>query len=116
MIAYKVLIVSNGIIVLADITEDDIAQIKATDVAIGMNSAGLVIKAAHLYIPIPENTMDFLVDNRNITIYPFASYRYVEEALLNIALSREAIIEARGIYNFWKKNNAAQTGNDQPIQ
>ena len=109
MIAYKVLIVSNGIIVLADITEDDAAQIKATDVAISMNSAGLVIKAAHLHIPIPENIMDFLADNKNITIYPFSSVKYVEEAILGIVISREAIIEARAIYNFWKKTNAVQS-------
>ncbi|MDA8239178.1 MAG: hypothetical protein M0Z67_02275 [Nitrospiraceae bacterium] len=105
MIAYKVLIVSNGIIVLADITEDDVVQVKSADVMIGMNTSGLVIKAAHFHIPIPESVLDFLIDNRNITIYPFSSRNYVEEALLNIALSREAIIEARGIYNFWKKNN-----------
>jgi len=109
MIAYKVLVVSGGIIVLADIAEDDVTKLKAADIVIDMNSSGLVIKAAYLHIPLPEHMLDFLLENRSITIYPFSSVKYVEEAILGIVISREAIIEARAIYNFWKKTNAVQS-------
>lgn len=110
MVAYKILVVENGLIVLADIDGIDTPRLTKDDVKIEINTTGFVIKVDELSITIPERVIDFFLENRTITLYPFSPENYIEEPALIIELSREAIIEARGVFTFWKKSNAVQQG------
>jgi hypothetical protein len=105
MTAFKILIVQNGLIVLSDITGDNVSKLTKKDVQINIVSSGLSIRAGELSITIPENIIDFFLEHPTITIYSFSAQNYIEEAIFSIDLSRESIIEARGIYNYWKKAN-----------
>ena len=106
MIAYKVLIVSNGLIALADTDGYDVSKIAKEDINIEINIAGFMIHVGELLIAIPEHIIDFFLESRAITIYPFSVNNYIEEAVLSIELSRESIIEARGVFTFLKKSNS----------
>lgn len=110
MIAYKILVIENGLIVLADIGGIDMSRLTKDDVNIEINATGLVIKVDELSIAIPERVIDFFLENRTIMLYPFSAENYIEEPVLSIELSREAIIEARGVFTFWKKSNTTQYG------
>ena len=110
MVAYKILVVENGLIVLADIDGIDTPRLTKDDVKIEINATGFVIKVDELSIVIPERVIDFFLENRTITLYPFSAENYIEEPAISIELSREAIIEARGVFTFWRKNSTAQQG------
>jgi len=48
------------------------------------------------------------MQNRTITIYPLTIDNYIEEPLLSVTIRPESLIEARGIYNFWKRSQNAE--------
>lgn len=103
MIAYKCLKVLNGIVALVDLTGYDVLGISSDDISIHLTEYGLLIKILNIEIPIPESLFDFILENSNITIYPAGIENYIEEPVLSIEISKESLIEARGIYSFWKK-------------
>lgn len=100
--AYKCLKAQDGIIVLVDLAEYDITTICDKDVSINLADYGLLIRIGSIEIPIPELLIDFILENRNIIIYNSGVENYVEGPSLWIELARESLIEAKGIYNFWK--------------
>ena len=110
MLAYKILLVENGLIVLADIDSIDTSKLTKNDVRIEIIATGFVIKVDELSIAIPERIIDFFLENHMITLYPFSAENYIEEPAISIELSREAIIEARGVFTFWRKSIAASQG------
>lgn len=108
MVAYKLLIVENGFIALADIEGYDLSKVMNNDVKIDITSVGFVIKVGKLAITIPERLIDLFLANHVITVYPFSADNYMEEPALTIELARDAIIEAKGVFTFWKKSASAQ--------
>jgi len=95
--AIKCLVVSDGFICLVDRKElEDLGEVEKKDVVMEAGPGGLVIKLKDVCIPIPVDYVDYLVENRNISIYPFG-LDYVEEPVITLELSRDAIIEARAV-------------------
>lgn len=101
--AYKCLKVKDGIIALLDLTDFNISGIMNNEVSINLADYGFLIKIRELEIPIPESLFDFIFDNRVITIYRTGIEKYVEAPVVSIELSKESLIEAKGMYSFWKK-------------
>jgi hypothetical protein len=104
MIVRKCLKVSGGILALADLNPSNIPDITEKDVSINLVDYGLLIKIGLVEVPIPEALFEFIIENRRITIYPWGADNLIEEPALAIQVSKEALIEAKGIYCFWKKS------------
>ncbi len=103
----KCLIFQGGIICLVDNDYiKDIEDTKTEDISIAVNQKGIaLILKKILVIPIPEELIDYLIDNRDIIIYTFSPENYIEEQVMTIKLSRDALIEAKSIFNFSKNLN-----------
>lgn len=104
MTAYKILKVNGGIIALVDLAGIDVLNINDKDVSIHLADYGLLIKIGDIQIPITESLFEFISNNRNVTIYHAGIENYIEEPALLVELSKESLIEAKGIYSFWKKS------------
>lgn len=109
--AIKCLIVQDGIICLIDSDYiKNIEDVKDEDISISVGKDGVVvILKGDFVIPIPEAILDYMVDNENITLYTFSPANYIEEPIITIKLSRDAIIEARGIYKYSKESSINDT-------
>ncbi len=103
----KCLIFQGGIICLVDNDYiKDIEDTKTEDISIAVNQKGIaLILKKILVIPIPEELIDYLIDNRDIIIYTFSPENYIEEQVMTIKLSRDALIEAKSIFKFSKNLN-----------
>jgi len=105
--ALKCLIFQGGIICLVDNDYiKDIEDTKTEDISIAVNQKGIaLILKKILVILIPEGLIDYLIDNRDIIIYTFSPENYIEEQVMTIKLSRDALIEAKSIFKFSKNLN-----------
>jgi hypothetical protein len=109
MLAFKCLKVAGGVLVLVNTDNTtSLKNITDHDVSICIAEYGLLIKIKDIEIPIPESLMEYFMQNRTITIYPLTMDNYVEEPLLSVTIRPESLIEARGIYNFWKRSQNAE--------
>ena len=103
MNAIKCLKVSGGIIALSDLTGINISDINKNDISIKLVNYGLIVNIKDIKIFVPESYIDYIVNNRKITLYSMGPDKYIEDPVISVELSKDSLIEARGIYNFWKK-------------
>jgi hypothetical protein len=109
MLAFKCLKVAGGVLVLVNTDNTtSLKNITDHDVSICIAEYGLLVKIKDIEIPIPESLMEYFMQNRTITIYPLTMDNYIEEPLLSVTIRPESLIEARGIYNFWKRSQNAE--------
>jgi hypothetical protein len=109
MLPFKCLKVANGILVLVNSDSTiSLENITDRDVSIHVAEYGLLVKIKDIEIPIPESLIEYFIQNRTITIYPLTMDNYIEEPLLSVTIRPESLIEARGIYNFWKRSQNAE--------
>jgi len=106
--ALKCLIVKDGLIYLIDKDyAEKVSNISSDDVSINVMEQGVaVILKYEITIHVPEEILDYVVENRNITLYTFAPGSFIEEPVITIVLSRDALIEARSIYRYSKRINS----------
>jgi len=106
----KCLVVENGLICLVDGDyEKSIDDLKDDDITISFMEGGLaIVLQEKVIIPIPEATLDYFVDNANLTLYPFNPLNYIEKPIVTICLSRDTMVEARSIYHFSKTTETEQ--------
>ncbi len=100
--ALKCLPVNQGILCLIDSGAiKKIGNIRVEDVSIEVRRYGIsAIIREQIAIRIPETLLDYIVENRNISLYTFSPDRYIEEAVATIELSRDSIIKAKSVYEF----------------
>lgn len=103
--ALKCLIVNDGIICLVDENiANDMEDIDTEHVSIGIDNNNLVVNIKDkCLIPVPYDYVDYLIENRNITVYPFG-LDYMEPPVIMLKLSRDALIEARALLKFHQQN------------
>jgi len=104
MLPFKCLKVDDGILALVSIDSTFIKNITDNDISIHVADYGLMVKIKDIEVPIPESLIAYLMQNRTITIYPLTMDNYIEEPLLSVTIKPESLIEAKGIYNFWKNS------------
>ena len=112
--AYKCLMVEDGLIVLVPPVYSDLSSIRKLDekdVSIQVVDFGFIIKVGELKIPVPEILIDYLIANNVITLYQFNDDDYVGTPVLGITLSKEALLEAKGMYRLLKMQNETNKGN-----
>lgn len=105
MVAYKCLKVDNGLIALVDVPKDCLVNVKNEDLAIYLRDYGLTVRIKQVEIPIPEILFDYFIENRTITIYPLEINNYLEEPILSLEISKDSILEAKGIYSYLKRDS-----------
>jgi hypothetical protein len=118
--ALKALFVKDGLICMVDRGYADwLLDIKSEDILVDVADDGLVVVLENqekpennIILPIPEELIDYVIDNRRITVYTF-SEGYIERPVINIDLLRDTLIEARSIY-LYKKSQRQLEGNRQP--
>ncbi|MFQ5484358.1 MAG: hypothetical protein ACE5DO_03385 [Desulfobacterales bacterium] len=101
---YKLLKVADGLIGLVNTDRVDLPVIAAGDVEILVTGYGALFKAKNMEIPIPETVLGHLINTGTIIIYCSGDEFYLSEPALALEISREALIEVRGIMNFQKNN------------
>ncbi len=110
--AIKCLPVDQGILCLVD--RDalmDMGEIRPDDVSINIipqKGIAVVVKEK-LAVPVPEEMLDYMVENRNVSLYTFTPSLdcYVEQPVAAIELSRDAMIKAKSVYQFSKEGRVA---------
>lgn len=103
--AIKCLIVQDGIISLIDgDSTTKIVGINEKDVSISIYDGGIVVVLkGEIVIPIPEEIIDYFIDNSTITVYPFSPANFMEKPIVTVNLSRDAIVQAKSIYCYSKE-------------
>jgi hypothetical protein len=109
--AFKCLKVSGGLVVLIDLGDYKIESITEKDIKILIAESGMTINIGKINVIVPENLFEYFLSNNTITIYPLTLEKYVEEPALSVKISKDAISEAKGAYNFWRvsKNNGEKS-------
>jgi hypothetical protein len=75
---------------------------------------GLEVHIKGIIIPVPEYIIDFLAENPTVTVYLADPSRYMWEPEFAVELSKEGIVEARGVYKHLRKAEKNQaTENEQ---
>ncbi len=108
----KCLTVEKGYIALVDGEHAEaVRDIRDEDISVLITEKGIAVGLKDtVFISIPEEELDYFVDNSNITVYPF-SINYVEEPVVTVSLLRDTVVEARSIYHFNKTKS-----NEHPAQ
>ena len=103
--AIKCLKVRAGIISLVDgDSMTKIERVEENDVSISVYDEGIaVVLKGEIVIPIPEEMIDYIIDNSNITLYPFTPHSYLEKPIITINLTRDVIVKAKSIFDYTKK-------------
>lgn len=73
------------------------------DVVISAAEYGLEVLIGDIVIPVPEFMIDFLAENRTVTIYLADPSRYMWEPEFSVELPKDGIVEARGAYKHMRK-------------
>ncbi len=104
--AFKCLMVKDGLICLIDaeyaktLKVDDL---KSGDAYVTAYDKGIAIVVKDDFIiPVPDDMVEYIIDNPNIVLYSFDPACYIEKPIITIGVSRDALIESKGMYNFMK--------------
>ena len=102
--AIKCLIVQEGLVYLVDNNHlRDLENLRIEDISISNTKDGIaIILKKNMVLPIPEELFDYIIDNRNITLYTFSPENYIEEPVITFCLSKDVLIEAKSIFKFSK--------------
>ena len=109
MQAIKCLIFQEGLIYLVDNNHlRNLENLRTEDISVSSTKNGIaIILKNYMVLPIPEELLDYIIDNRNITLYTFSAENYIEEPVITFSLSKNALIEARSIFKFLKFHDQA---------
>jgi len=78
-------------------------------VDIFVDDAGLRISYQGATIILPEDMLDYFVENNNITIYPGKNnpdFSYLLSPIVTLEIQKESLIEARAIFKYKKSINS----------
>ncbi len=102
----KSLEVKDGIIVLANMPEDYFEDVKPEELTLRVADDYLLLRVKELNIPILPDMYDYLMDNRNITIYPYSMDKYMEKPLYKVEIAQKSLIEAVALFNYINETKA----------
>ena len=95
----------NGVIVFIPPAygKEYFKTVSEKDVSVSVADYGLEVLIGDIVIPVPEFMIDFLAENRTVTIYLADPSRYMWEPEFSVELPKDGIVEARGAYKHMRK-------------
>lgn len=103
--ALKCLKMPDGLVFLVPEWDDGRGKINASTVRVAVNDVGVYILAENIILPVFDELLVHFVKNPNIQIWFVAGGRFVEENAITIELDRDAILEAKGVWEYKKNRN-----------
>jgi len=106
--AFKCFIVKNGLICLIDADyakQLKVVDLKSEDVYVTAFDKGIaIIIKDDFIIPMPDDDdmVEYIINNPNIVLYSFDPASYIEKPIITIDVSRDALVESKGMYNLMK--------------
>ena len=98
--AIKCLKVSDGLMFM--VPERGKGRINASEISISVNDVGVHIKAGDIIMPVFDEVLGHFVKNPNVMIWFVNGERFVEETRLLFEVDRDAILEAKGAWEYRK--------------
>jgi hypothetical protein len=102
--AIKCLKVADGLMFL--VPETGKSRINASEISISVNEVGVHIKAGDIIMPLFDGVLGHFAKNPNIMIWFVSGQRFVEESSLLFEVDRDAILEAKGAWEYRKSREA----------
>lgn len=103
--ALKCLKVNDGLMFLVPETER--SRINASEFSILVNEVGVHVRAGDIIMPVFDGVLGHLAKNPNVMIWFVSGERFVEESSLLFELDRDAILEAKGAWEYRKSQEVA---------
>ena len=106
----------NGLITFVppDYGKEYFKTVSEKDILVSVSDYGLEVIIGDITVPVPEFIMDFLAENRTITVYVADPSQYMWEPEFAVELSKDCVVEARGAYKHLRKARRIETtGNVQ---
>ncbi|MDD5007776.1 MAG: hypothetical protein PHU49_01320 [Syntrophorhabdaceae bacterium] len=122
--ALKALFVKGGLICMVDKNYADwLENITPDDTLVNLADDGLAViienrekPENNIIIPLPDELLDYLIDNRELTVYTF-SENYIEKpASRTFEISRDLLLEGRAIYRYNKIQQRQEGSRQQPLE
>ncbi len=63
--------------------------------------------------PLPEDLLDYITENRFVTIYQLNGSHYLHPPTATIELEKETLIEAKAVYRYHKSRAKEQDRDDE---
>lgn len=107
---------ANGVIISVPPLHETgyLKAVSEKDISISVTDYGLEVHIREIVIPVPEYIIDFLAENPTVTVYLADPSQYMWEPEFAVELSKEGIVEARGVYKHLKRAEKNQaTVNEQ---
>jgi hypothetical protein len=108
--AFKCLMVKDGLICLIDADYAKrlkVDTLKSEDVYVTAFDEGIAIVVKDDFIiPVPDDMVEYIINNPNIVLYSFDPASYIEEPIITISVLRDALIECKGMYSLMKSRSA----------
>lgn len=98
--ALKCLKVNDGLMFLVPETERN--RISTPEISILVSEVGVHIKAGDIIMPVFDGVLGHLARNPNVMIWFVSGERFVEESSLLFEVDRDAILEAKGAWEYRK--------------
>lgn len=102
--AIKCLKVNDGLMFL--VPETGNGKIHSSEISISVNEVGVHIKAGDIIMPVFDGVLGHFAKNPNIMIWFVSGERFVEESNLLFEVDRDAILEAKGAWEYRKSQEA----------
>ncbi len=98
--AIKCLKVNDGLMFL--VRETGNGKIHLSEISISVNEVGVHIKAGDIIMPVFDGVLGHFAKNPNVMIWFVSEERFVEESSLFFEVDRDAILEAKGAWEYRK--------------
>lgn len=98
--AIKCLKVNDGLMFLVPETGNN--RINASEISLSVNEVGVHIKAGDIVMPVFDGVLGHFAKNPNVMIWFASGERFVEESSLLFEVDRDAILEAKGAWEYRK--------------
>jgi hypothetical protein len=102
--AIKCLKVNDGLMFF--VPEPGKSRINASDISISVNEVGVHINAGDIIMPVFDGVLGHFAKNPNVMIWFVSGERFVEESFLLFEADRDAILEAKGAWEYRKSREA----------
>lgn len=98
--AIKCLKINDGLMFL--VPERGKSRINSSEISLSVNEVGVYIKAGDIIMPLFDGILGHFAKNPNIMIWFISEERYVEESSHLYEVDRDAILEAKGAWEYRK--------------
>ena len=93
---------NGGILVIVESLEGKMPNTNGTSAQLGVNEGGLVLLFGEYEVPLPEEMLDYIMENRLVTIYQMNGAHYLYSPTVTIELEKDALVEAKAVYRYHK--------------